>query len=218
MTIQNLPGSSPSLTQLEVYEGNYVPIISGLPAAITRVELGYNAYTEWGYWTQPNPMTYIESPYSYYFDTRNYYVWGDRTSDASMSTLAAQNITGTYAGTAYGTYTWGDLGSTVANMSGTFGTSVDFAAGTLSNFNINVAGGGHSASISVLGVATTFAGNSSPFNISLGQGTWTVDGTPASTGTASGSFYGSSGQAIGGQWMMKSGLFTNATGIFQGTR
>ncbi len=221
MTIQNLPGSSPSLTQLEVYEGNYVPIISGLPAAITRVELGYNAYTEWGYWTQPNPMTYIESPYSYYFDTRNYYVWGDRTSDASMSTLAAQNITGTYAGTAYGTYTWGDLGNTTANMSGTFSSSVNFGSGTLSGFNIDVSGGGHSASIS--GASGTFSGGTSLFNIDAATGTWVVDSTPVGNNppdskSASGSVYGSSGQAIGGQWMMKSGLYTNATGIFQGTR
>lgn len=219
MTIQGLPGSSPILTELEVEGDTPVPISSGLPAQITRVELGYNAYQEWGYWTQPNPMSYGGS-YSYYFDTRSYYVWGDRTSDADMSSLAAQNITGTYTGTAHGTYTWGDLGSTVANMSGSFSTSVDFAAGTLSNFNLSVAGGGHSASISVLGVATTFAGNSSPFNISLGQGTWTVDGTPASIGTASGSFYGSSGQAIGGQWRMKKSgdSYNNVTGIFQGTR
>jgi tetratricopeptide (TPR) repeat protein len=217
MTIQGLPGSSPILTALEAPGDIPTPISSGLPAAITRVELGYNAYQEWGYWTQPNSMSY-DSFYSYSFDTPSYYVWGDRTSDANMSSLTLQNITGTYTGKAYGTYTWGDLGSTVANMSGNFSTSVDFGAGTLSDFNINVSGGGHSAIISVPGVATEFSGNSSPFNISSGQGTWTVDGSPASVGTASGSFYGSSAQAIGGKWKMTSGSFTNATGIFQGTR
>jgi tetratricopeptide (TPR) repeat protein len=219
MTISGLPGSSPILTDLEVPGDVPVPISSGLPAAVARVELGYNAYQEWGYWTQPNPMSYGGS-YDYSFDTRSYYVWGDRTSDADMASLAAQNITGTYTGTAHGTYTWGDLGSAVANMSGSFSSSVNFGSGTLSDFNLSVSGGGHSASISVPGVATTFSGNSSPFTISSGQGTWTVDGTPASTGTASGSFYGSSAQAIGGQWkMQKSGdFYNNVTGIFQGTR
>lgn len=217
MTIQGLPGSSPILTAVQVGGDIPTPISSGLPAAITRVELGYNAYQEWGYWTQPNPMSY-DSYYSYSFDTPSYYVWGDRTSDANMSSLASQNITGTYTGTAYGTYTWGDLGSTVANMSGSFSSTVNFGSGTLSDFNVNVSGGGHSAAISVPGVATTFSGNSSPFSISSGQGTWTVDGSPASGGTASGSFYGSSAQAIGGQWKMTSGSYTNVTGIFQGTR
>lgn len=219
MTIQGLPGSSPTLTGLEVEGDLPVSITTGLPAAITRVELGYNAYTEWGYWTQPNPMSYGGSS-SYYFDTRNYYIWGDRTSDANMSSLAAQNITGTYTGTAYGTYTWGDLASVVANMSGTFGTSVDFGAGTLSNFNLSVTGGGHSAAIT--GASGTFSGGTSSFTINGGTGTWTVDGAAAiaAASAASGSVYGSTGQAIGGQWKtQKSGdSYNNVTGIFQGTK
>ena len=220
MTIQGLPGSSPTLTQLQVWEDVYCDITSGLPAPITRVELGYNAYTEWGYWTQPTLMPYgILS--NYYFDTRNYYVWGDRTSDADMSSLAAQNISGTYSGTAYATYTKSDLISVTANMSGTFSSSVNFGAGTLSNFNIDVAGGGHSAVIS--GASGTFSGGTSLFNINTGiPSSWKVDNvavTVPADKSASGSVYGNSAQAIGGQWMMKeTNVNATVTGIFQGTR
>ena len=219
MTIQGLPDSSPTLTQLEVEEDIFVPITSGLPAAITRVELGYNAYTEWGYWTQPNLMN-AGTGYDYCFDTRNYYIWGDRTSDANMSSLAAQNITGTYSGTAYGTLTVGDLGSAKVDMSGTFNTSVNFGQGTLSNFNIDVIGPGHVAGI--YGASGTFSGGTSLFNINTNSGSWMLDDvavTVAGDKSASGSVYGNSGQAIGGQWMMKRpAAYSTVTGIFQGTK
>ncbi len=217
MTIQSLAGSSPTLTQLQVYDSSangYYDIILGLPASITRVELGYNAYTEWGYWTQPNAMS--DGYGSYYFNEKSYYVWGDRTSDANMSSLAAQSITGTYSGAAYGTYTLSSQPTpSTADMSGTFSSSVNFGSGTLSGFNINVSGGGHSASIS--GASGTFSGGTSVFSINTASGTWTFDGEPPDTAAANGSVYGSSGQAIGGQWNMKSGSAT-ATGIFQGTK
>jgi TolB-like protein len=221
MTIQSLAGSSPTLTQLQVYDSSasgYYDILLGLPASITRVELGYNAYTEWGYWTQPNAMS--DGYGSYYFDTRSYYVWGDRTSDANMASLAAQSITGTYTGAAYGTYTESGGQSLTANMSGTFSSSVNFGAGTLSNFNIDVAGGGHSAVIS--GASGTFSGETSLFTINTGgQSQWKIDGADATTAAASGSVYGSTGQAIGGQWRIQQiGDLSNknVTGIFQGTR
>lgn len=184
-------------------------ITSGLPVSVQHAELGYNAYMEWGYWTQPSVMS--EGSFDFYFDNRGYYVFGDYTTNNQMSDLAANNITGTYSGGAYGTY-WTSAGD--ANMSGTFSTHVDFASKSISDFGLSVYGGGHSASISV--ASGTLSGSSS-FAIDGATGIWEIDGETPDTKAAAGSVYGSNGEAIGGLWEMHKND-GHAGGMFQGTR
>jgi len=183
---------------------------TGLPQPMQSTELGYNAYMEWGSWTQPNIMTIGSMEYR--FDNKGYYVWGDTTTDGQMAALASANLTATYSGSAYGTF-WTAGGG--ADMTGAFSTAVNFGTGTLSNFGFSVAGGGNSASLS--GATGAFTGGTSQFNIN--GGTWTINGDTAGTYTANGSVYGAQAQAIGGVWSGSDQLNTQrASGIFQGTR
>ena len=182
---------------------------TGLPQPMQRTEIGYNAYMEWGSWTQPNLMTY--TTYNYFFNNKGYYVWGDMTTDVQMAALAAANLVATYSGTAYGTV-WSSGGGT--DMTGTFGTTVNFHTGQLNNFGINVHGGGNT--VTLTGGTGDFPGSSSQFQLT--GGTWSVNGgTTGQAGAASGSVYGAQAQAIGGAWQA-SGGGNYAAGIFQGTR
>jgi hypothetical protein len=199
--------NDPEITYLQTPDGGF--IISGLPASVRHTELGHNACMEWGHWTQPLVMS--DGTDEFYFDNRGYYVLGDYTTDSQMSVLAANNISGTYSGGAYGTY-WTPAGG--ANMSGDFSTRVNFAAGSLSDFNLSVLGGGHSASVS--GSSGMFTGSSSQFEIDGATGAWQIDGSPG-TGAAAGSVYGPNGEAIGGSWEIGDGT-GHAVGMFEGTR
>jgi hypothetical protein len=181
---------------------------SGLPQPMQRTELGYNAYMEWGSWTQPNPI-YV-TPYNYMFDNKGYYVWGDATTDLQMAALKAMGLSATYTGNAYGT-SWTSTGG--ADMTGTFSANVDFVGAYVSNFNLSVSGGGHSASIA--SGYGGFSGNTSHFTLS--GGTYTINALSGASGSAAGAVYGPNGEAMGGAWGMGYGGYY-ANGIFQGKR
>lgn len=181
---------------------------TGLPQPLQRTELGYNDYMEWGSWTQPNLMNAGGTDYR--FDNKGYYVWGDMTTNDQMAALAAANLVATYSGTAYGTM-WSAGGGT--DMTGTFGTTVNFHTGQLNNFGINVHGGGNT--VTLTGGTGDFPGGSSQFQLT--GGTWSINGGTGDTGAASGSVYGAQAQAIGGAWQANGGG-NHAAGMFQGTR
>jgi hypothetical protein len=193
----------------ELYVNTYYA--TGLPQPVQRTELGYNAYMEWGSWTQPISMTDTGSNV-YRFDNKGYYVSGDMTTDAQMAALAAANLVATYSGSAYGTFYTNTGG---VDMTGAFSTTVNFHTGQLTNFGFNVAGGGNNAGIA--GAGGFFTGGTSQFTIT--GGTWNLNGDTAGTYTAHGSVYGAQAQAIGGVWSGSDQLDTQrASGIFQGTR
>jgi hypothetical protein len=173
-----------------------------------RTELGYNAYMEWGSWTQPNLMN--DGFYDYRFDNKGYYVWGDMTTNDQMAALAAANLVATYSGGAYGTFYTNTGG---VDMTGAFSTTVNFHTGQLNNFQFNVAGGANT--VTLTGGTGFFTGGSSQFDIN--GGTWSVNGGTGDTGTAYGSVYGDQAQAIGGVWQANGGG-NHAAGMFQGTR
>jgi hypothetical protein len=174
-----------------------------------RTEIGYNAYMEWGSWTQPNLMN---DGLDYLFDNKGYYVWGDMTTNDQMAALAAANLVATYSGGAYGTFYTNTGG---VDMTGAFSTTVNFHTGQLTNFGFNVTGGANNASIA--GASGFFTGGTSQFTIT--GGTWNINGDTAGTYTAGGSVYGAQAQAIGGVWSGSDQLETQrASGIFQGTR
>lgn len=194
--------------------------ITGFPYPIQVVELGFNQYLEWGYWTQTHPMT-GSGVEEYLFDNRGYGVVGDFTPDSKMSSLIEDNFSGAYSGTAYGTY-WTDTDG--ADMSGTFSAQINFGAAVpINNFEIHISGNGHSVDISGAEGQFTDSNHPSHFELTESSGTWQIDGVDAYTDgpnrkIAYGSVYGPNAEAMGGVWKIDTPTPGHATGIFQGTR
>jgi hypothetical protein len=178
-------------------------------------ELGNNSYMSWGYWLQNSAMQ--AGGTNYYVNNRGFYLRGDPTTNAQMNDLIAHNVSGTYSGTANGTY-WTNTGG--ANMAGSFNANVNFASRSLNNINMSISGGGHSASIS--GATATASGSSSTF-IGNANGQWKIDGATlgsSSTKDLRGVVLGPTGKAVGGGFGMGQSPATTGLviGIFQGTR
>jgi len=208
----NGTSSPPQITALETSTG---AVTVGIPVSIDMHELGNNSYMRWGYWLQNNIMQAGGTNYS--VDNRGYYLTGDPTTNAQMTNLRAHNDSGTYTGTANGTY-WTNTGGT--NMSGTFNANVSFASRSLNNINISISGGGHSASIS--GATATSSGSSSTF-IGNSDGQWKIDGATLGSSSSKdlrGVVCGPTGKAVGGGFGMGQTVDTTGVviGIFQGTR
>ena len=206
------------LLSVEVDPGTGRETITG-PFVVNDVSIGRDEFMDWGYWTVPQIMT-SPSGDTYTIDNRGYYVEGDSTHDDEMAALAANQVTGSYTGTAHGTY-WTDSGG--ADMSGPFKARVDFAKKEISDFGLSVSGGGHSATIVEAGGG--FHNNSSQFFIDPNTpgSVWQIDGQDAlsTKKEAYGSVYGESGQKMGGVWKMDApngAGEAHATGLFEGSR
>jgi len=183
-------------------------------AQVVHEEIGSNAYMEWGSWTQPVAMVGTEggeTPHSYYYENKGYYVNGARTTNAQMALLTGS---ATYSGNAYGTY-WTSLTGT--DMTGTFSADVNFGTKAISNFNMSVKDNPESTTkiASITGASGSFAGSSSQFTITGGTASITCGSTPQHI--TYGSVYGPSGQAMGGVWAIQGGS-AQAAGVFQGTK
>jgi hypothetical protein len=206
------------LRSVEVDPGTGRETIPG-PFVVDDVNIGQDDFMNWGYWTVPQVMT-SPSGDQYAVDNRGYWVEGDNTHDDEMAALAANQVTGSYTGTAHGTY-WTDSGG--ADMSGPFKARVDFAKKEISDFGLSVSGGGHSATIVEAG--GRFHESSSQFFIDPNTpgSVWQIDGKDAlsTKKEAYGSVYGESGQKMGGVWKMDApngNGEAHATGLFEGSR
>lgn len=211
MTVNGI-SSPPQITALETSTG---VVTVGIPVSIDMHELGNNSYMSWGYWLQNSAMQ--AGGTNYYVNNRGFYLRGDPTTNAQMNDLIAHNVSGTYSGTANGTY-WTNTGG--ANMAGSFNANVNFASRSLNNINMSISGGGHSASIS--GATATASGSSSTF-IGNANGQWKIDGATlgsSSTKDLRGVVLGPTGKAVGGGFGMGQSPATTGLviGIFQGTR
>ncbi|MEI6608199.1 MAG: CHAP domain-containing protein [Deltaproteobacteria bacterium] len=211
MTVNGI-SSPPQITALETSTG---AVTVGIPVSIDMHELGNNSYMSWGYWLQNSAMQ--AGGTNYYVNNRGFYLRGDPTTNAQMNDLIAHNVSGTYSGTANGTY-WTNTGG--ANMAGSFSANVNFASRSLNNINMSISGGGHSASIS--GATATASGSSSTF-IGNANGQWKIDGATlgsSSTKDLRGVVLGPTGKAVGGGFGMGQSPATTGLviGIFQGTR
>lgn len=206
------------LLSVEVDPGTGRETITG-PFEVDDVKIGRDAFMDWGYWTVPLTFT-SPSGDTYTIDNRGYYVEGDSIHDDEMAALAANQVTGTYTGTAHGTY-WTDSGG--ADMSGSFKAYVDFAKKEVSDFGLSVSGGGHSATI--IEARGKFSGDNGEFWIDpYSQGSvWQIDGQDAIADhkEAFGSIYGEKGQKIGGVWKLDAPNGdgeAHAAGLFEGSR
>ncbi|PKN04689.1 MAG: hypothetical protein CVU74_05620 [Deltaproteobacteria bacterium HGW-Deltaproteobacteria-9] len=183
----------------------------GTSHPFSHTTLGSNSYQEWGYWTMTDPFTVGVT--SYAVDNQGYWVNGQNTTDAQMAALKTSG-SATYSGNAYGTY-WTSGGG--ANMTGTFGATVNFNTPSISGFSVDVSGGGYTAAIS--GASGSFSGSSSHFVIDTATGTWTINNTSAVDKAANGSVYGPEGHAIGGAFLVGCpATGKGVTGVFQGTQ
>lgn len=178
---------------------------------VTFTKISSNSYLEWGTWTQPSDMLLNGTNYS--FKNQGAYVWGDFTTEAQMATLKSNAPTGVYSGTAWGTMFGGNGAGT--DMTGSFSAVVNFASPAISNFNVSVAGG--SNSVTITNASGSFSGATSHFTISPSSGNWTINSTSATDKAAYGSVYGTGGNAIGGTWAV-GGSGQHAVGGYQGVK
>lgn len=205
-------GVTDEVTNLQIID----PIETGLPYSVQFTPIGNNSYLEWGYWLKDGAAPPMQTAsFDYDINCPGYYVRGDPTLEAEMSTLASNNVTGTYTGTAFATL-WNDAGG--VDMTGSFSADVAFQAGTISNFNLSVTDGGTNTA-GITGADGNFLNTTSDFTIDPATGSWTLMGMPADSGTADarGAVYGPNGEHMGGIFTMQyAGMAAN--GGFQGTR
>ncbi len=55
MNVDGLAGDAGELTSVD-YSVDGAGMLSRGPYPVSRTEIGHNAYMEWGYWTQTDPM------------------------------------------------------------------------------------------------------------------------------------------------------------------
>jgi hypothetical protein len=166
---------------------------------VTFAQLGTNAYMEWGTWTQTVPMS--TSSGTYFFNNSGAYVWGTPTTDAEMNDLRKlPGGQGVYSGNAWGTYY--AAGNPGTPLAGTFHGTVNFTNQTITDFNIDVSGGGKT--VSIANATGNFPGATSSFVIDPNTGNWKIGATGAEAmagnKSASGTVYGNTGQYVGGVW------------------
>ena len=207
-----------NLISVDVDSGTGRETITG-PFKVHDVTIGADEFMAWGYWTVPQIMT-SPSGDQYTVDNRGYWIEGDVTRDDEISALASNNVTGTYTGSAHGTY-WTDTEG--ADMAGDFKARVDFANKEISDFSLSVSGGGHSATIET--ASGKFSSNSPEFWIDpYSQGSvWQIDGQDAlpNKKEAFGAVFGKDAKKMGGAWKMDApngNGEAHAAGLFEGSR
>jgi hypothetical protein len=173
---------------------------SGVPVDVDYWVYGHDAYMVWGTWTAyyKPPMIDTDTGIEHSFDYRGYYFVGDHTTDNQMAALRSGLGEVTYSGNAWGKHYQQPAGTA---MEGSFTAQVDFSSPSVTDFDMSVSGGGHSASIT--DVQGGFTGSSSQFVLDTGTGSWHVDGAPAVYKDARGGLYGDQAQKMGVIWSLK---------------
>jgi hypothetical protein len=231
VTVGDTSGSTKTMTKLEAKDSSYPVGTWTGNQTVTYTKLGSNDYMEWGTWTQPVTMVTNDGHNSTYeYANQGAYVWGSPTTDSEMATLKSNAVVGNYSGTAWGTYlnagSYGSLSpGSGTSVTGTFSGTVNFASQSVSNFYVDVSGGGKSFKIS--GASGSFSGGTSNFTINSNTGTWTFDGTCTATPSlsgANGTVYGNDankGNYIGGVYKAANGTSSSSkqiVGGFQGSK
>ncbi len=190
------------------FEGNI-----SVTTTAQQVSTGYD-YLAFGKWAHTGTF---EGGMSYFAD-HAWWLEGLATPD---SAIASQKGSFSYSGEAYGTMAYGSS-PTVVDMSGSFGTTVNFDTASVQDFTLGVTdGGSHSASIAG---ASGSIGPDGTF--SLIGGTWSMTNTdPPITvyhHEGYGRFFGPNAEEIGGNWGMWGEDYgfkhVGAAGVFGGRR
>jgi hypothetical protein len=209
---------NPKIKYLGVENGGTVTF-SGVPYSIQHGEIGHTGYMEWGWWMQTFNMMGTDGN-NYAFTEKGYAIMGDVTSFQQMEYLKNINQVFDYTGGAEATY-MDDTGNT-AEMSGEFDAQINFSLSSdqITDFDLNVAGGGHTASILNEKGGFTDPSNPNHFALPTGSGTWKIDGISSGSGAkqAFGSMYGPGGMEMGGIFKMDAGSSPekHVTGVFHG--
>jgi hypothetical protein len=169
-----------------------------------------NTNMSWGFWTRTEPMI-SNGEAEYLVDNRGYYIYGNNTSNADMSSLASNTAWWQYSGGAEGTY-WTDAGGTL--MGGNFSSKVNFSTGEIKEFDLYVEGGVEVVHFAQVEGASGSFGETSHFSLSGGTASIGASET-GGVFQAYGSFYGSAAQSMGGVWNIED-TYNNkhASGIF----
>lgn len=186
-----------SITGL-THQGNTVD--QGVPVDVDYWEYGHDSYMEWGIWTTyyKPPMVDTDTGIEHSFKHRGYYFAGEHTTDSQMAALHGSLGEVTYSGRAWGKHYQQSAGLA---MEGGFTAKVDFGSPSVTDFDMQVSGNGHSASIA--DAQGGFAGSSSQFELNTATGTWKVDGAAAQYKHARGGLFGDQGQKMGVIWAVK---------------
>jgi len=189
---------APGIKQITGLTHNGNTVDSGVPVNVHYWEYGHDAYMIWGGWYQPNAMIDTGSGIEHYFDYRGYFFVGDYTTDCQMAALQSSLGTVTYSGAAWGKHYMQPEGTA---MTGSFTADVNFTSPAVTDFDMSVSGGGHSASIT--NASGNFAGSASHFALNPGTGSWHVDGASAMFKDARGGLFGDKAQKMGVIWTVK---------------
>lgn len=172
---------------------------------------GGNAYLEWGSWDssyeEPDGFGGVST-----VPGQTFYVSGGATTDNQINALRTQNMVGTYSGTSFGVIRGVGIYS---ETQGSFSTTINFGSSAITNFNLNMTGGGNTAIIT--NGAGTLGNNGGAGSFRVTSGTATVNALPATEWNATGRVYGNQGQAVGGNFWIKNNNGA-AAGVYQGTR
>ncbi|MEW6669295.1 MAG: FecR family protein [Thermodesulfobacteriota bacterium] len=208
--------TSPDTANIGGSSTNFLP--GHFDGIITYV--GQNAYAQWGHWksTVDTSFTITGGAAPGTYSVVNDQTWFVEAKYIATTTDIAAVPTGDYAygGVAHGTYY---NGSASARMDGTFSSTVHFGSASVKSFNLNVSGGGHSASLAWTGtqtISTSSSGNYFAIESGLNP---KIDGSTVSYGKVAGSLVGAGAEGMIGAWgagCASSGI--GAAGIYSGTR
>ncbi len=185
----------------------------GTQYPLTVTEVGSNAYMEWGYWTMTTPVP--TGADTHYVNNPAWYIFGQITPNDVISGLSGVL---SYSGSAHGTFfsTAGGI-----RLDGSFNCQVDFGAGTVADFDLNVADSSNQYQVSILNASGAISNGQ--FSLNNNTGTWTIS-SPAvpgdsANGSANGTFYGPVADHVGGAWGVEGTAYgERAAGVFQGSR
>ena len=176
-------------------------------------------YLKWGYWedtTGPGEIGFDGASTHYY--AANKKIWqieGLMTHPDYIDHLQTQGASYTYSGGANGVYGDSNLASEIFDLSGSFSSQVDFGTREISQFDIDMSGGGKTVHMSngsgTIDSDATF--DVQGFSGTIGGNNVTAPGTHAG-----GTFFGYKAEGIAGNWNAHDSGDLWATGVFHGKR
>ena len=169
-----------------------------------------NDYLTWGYWE----MAYadpLDGSNDQLFRSDSFFVTGQQTDPAYISSVMNTSFSGTYTGAAFGVGLDSTGQNTTPLTNGTTNLTVNFQTPTAANAvtgSINF----DQASLSINSAAGAL--NSNGFTAYVSS----VSGATPTSSAVNGAFYGPTANAVGGNFIAKTGTGAYYLGVFGGNR